>query len=237
MEKCLAPGKHLAKQRILVIAPLSHRVEQKSQQVEAEHTGRQGLLAMTKVVLQMVPLGLEHVVVVVCDLPAATTRLRNRHNVVIVQAMIGDTAMVRELFARCGMDDRDLEPMDRQGIVTTAQAHVVEGAHHRHFREATIPVASFTLGHTVVGLPKRQALRERGMRVGRTRQDEGETVLEHQRTQGLVAGEILAQSGHTVGCHVRGMLVNPAGACRPFAVLFGMPVLRHDVLGGQGKDL
>jgi hypothetical protein len=193
MEKCRAPGKHLAKQRIRVIAPLSHRVEQKSQQVEAEHTGRQGLLAMTKVVLQMVPLGREHGVVCVCDLPAATTRLRNRHHVVIVQAMIGETALVRELCARCGLDDRDLAPMDRQGIVTTAQAYVVEGAHHRHFREATIPVASCTLGQTVVGLPQRQALRERGMSVGLPRQDAGATVLEHQRTQGLVAGEILAQ--------------------------------------------
>src|SRR2546428_13210855 len=93
MEKRLAPGKHLAKQRILVIAPLQHRVEQKGQQVEAKHTGRQVLLAMPKVVLQMVPLGLEHVVVFVCDLPPPTTRLRNIHNVVIVQAMIGDTAI------------------------------------------------------------------------------------------------------------------------------------------------
>jgi hypothetical protein len=107
--------------------------------------------------------------------------------------MIGDTALVRELFARFGMDNRDLEPMDRQGIVTTSQAHVVDGAHHRHFREATMPVASFTRGSPVVGLPKRHALRERGMGVGLPRQDAGETVLEPQRTKGLVAGEIIAQ--------------------------------------------
>ncbi len=91
--------------------------------------------------------------------------------------MIGDTAIVIELFARFGMDDRDLEPIDRQGIVTTSQAHVVDVAHHRHFREATIPVASFTRSYPVVGLPKRQALIERGMGVGLTRQDEVETVL------------------------------------------------------------
>src|SRR3989454_7125148 len=121
MEKRLAPGKHLAKQRVLVIAPLQHRVEQKGQQVEAEHTCRQVLLAMTKVVLQMVTLGLEHVVVFVFDLPPPTTRLRNVYNVVIPQAMIGDTAIVIELFARFGIDDRDLEPIDRQGIVTTSQ--------------------------------------------------------------------------------------------------------------------
>jgi hypothetical protein len=32
--------------------------------------------------------------------------------------MIADTAIVRELFARGGIDDRDVEPIDRQGIVT-----------------------------------------------------------------------------------------------------------------------
>ena len=85
MEKRLAPGKHLAKQRVLGIAPLPHRVEQKGQQVEAEHTGRHGLLAMTQVVLQMVTLGLEHVVGFVFDLPPPTTRLRNVHHVVIAR--------------------------------------------------------------------------------------------------------------------------------------------------------
>ena len=70
----------------------------------------------------MVALGLEHVVIFVFDLPAPTARLRNVHDVVRRQAMIGDTAIVIELFARFGIDDRDLEPIDRQGIVTTAQA-------------------------------------------------------------------------------------------------------------------
>jgi hypothetical protein len=49
---------------------------------------------MTKVVLQMIALGLEHVVVFVFDLPPPTTRLRNVHNVVSRQAMIGEIAEV-----------------------------------------------------------------------------------------------------------------------------------------------
>ena len=69
----------------------------------------------------------------------------------------GDTAIVIELFTRGGIDDRDLEPIDRHSIRTTAQAHVVDVAHHRHFREAPIPVVPFMCGHRVVGLPKRQA--------------------------------------------------------------------------------
>jgi hypothetical protein len=35
MKKRLAPGKHTTKQRVLLFAPLPHRVEQKDQQVEA----------------------------------------------------------------------------------------------------------------------------------------------------------------------------------------------------------
>jgi len=40
-----------------------------------------------------------------------------------------------------------------------------------------------------------------------------------------------------MGGDALGVLLKPAFACGPFAVLCGMPVLRHDVLGGQGKDL
>ena len=40
-----------------------------------------------------------------------------------------------------------------------------------------------------------------------------------------------------MGRHLLGMFGQPAFAYRPFAVLFGMPVLRHDVLKGQGDDL
>lgn len=115
MEKRLAPGKHATQQRVPGIAPLQHRVAQQGQQVEAEHTRREVPLAVTKVVLQMVALGLEHGGVFVCDLPPPTTRLRNVHNGVNRQAMSGDTAIVRQLFARCGIDDRALEPMDRHG--------------------------------------------------------------------------------------------------------------------------
>src|SRR5215510_7961649 len=81
MEKRLPSGKHLAQQRVLVIVPLQHRMEQKGQQVEAEQKRRQILLAMPKVVLQMIALGLEHIVVFVFDLPPATTCLRHVHRV------------------------------------------------------------------------------------------------------------------------------------------------------------
>ena len=40
-----------------------------------------------------------------------------------------------------------------------------------------------------------------------------------------------------MGRYLRGMCGQPAFAGRSFAVLFGMPVLRHDVFRGQGDDL
>ncbi len=237
MEKRPAPGQHATQQRVLVIAPLQHRVEQQGQQSEAEHKRREGLLAVTKVVLEMVALGLAHVGVFVGDLPPPTPRWRNVHNVVNRQAMMGDRAMVLPLFTRFGMDDRAVAPMDRPGIGTTAQEHVVDVPPQRHCRAAPMPAASCTRGHPVGGLPKRQALIERGMGVGLTRQDEGKTVVSPQRTQGLVAGEIIAQSGDAMGRDLLGMFGQPAFAGRSFAVLVGMPVLRHDVCRGQGDAL
>jgi hypothetical protein len=44
MEKRLTPGNHLAKQGVLVIAPLQHRMEQKGSEIQAEHTRREILL-------------------------------------------------------------------------------------------------------------------------------------------------------------------------------------------------
>src|SRR5712692_9762226 len=177
LEKRLAPGTHLAQQRVLGIAPFQHRMEQKGQEVETEQKRREIGLAMTTVVLQMIALGLEDVVVVVVDLPPPTPRVGNVHYVVSRQAMSRDTAMVIQLFARFGLDDGKVEPMDGPSIVTAAQAYVVDGAYPRHFREAPIAVASFMRGHGVGGLPKRSALIEFGMGVGCTRKDEGAPML------------------------------------------------------------
>jgi len=40
-----------------------------------------------------------------------------------------------------------------------------------------------------------------------------------------------------MGGHLSGMGAKPAFARSAFTVLFGMPILRHDVLRGQGNDL
>jgi hypothetical protein len=91
--------------------------------------------------------------------------------------MIGATASVIELLARFGVDDCDRKPRDCHGIDTTAPEHVGEVAHHRHCREAPIPVVPFTRGHRVVGLPQGSARIELGMGVGFARKNKMETLL------------------------------------------------------------
>jgi hypothetical protein len=66
--------------------------------------------------LQMVALR-AHIVRFVVDLSSAPISWCNGRAGVRAQAMLGDTAGVRQWYARCGIDYRDLAPIDRQGIV------------------------------------------------------------------------------------------------------------------------
>ena len=178
MEKRLTPGEHLAKQGIVMIAPFQDRMEQKGEEIETEHDRGEILLAVAKIMLQMVPFGLKHIVIFVFDLPAPTPCVGDGRDVVRAQAMIGDKAVVIQLFARFSIDYCDLEPIDRQGSVTPTQEDVVNIAHQRCFRVAPIPLASFVRGHATRGLPEGQALVELGMGVRLARQDEVAPVVE-----------------------------------------------------------
>jgi hypothetical protein len=192
---------------------------------------------MTKVVLQVVPRGLEDMVVCVFDLPSPAPRLGNGHDVVSRQAVIGATARVIQLFPRVGVDDGEVAPMDRHGLGTTAPEDVVHGAHHGHCREAPIAGACCMRDDRLGGVPKCSALIACGRGVGLTRQDAVETMLADQRTKGLVAGEIIAQEGDAMGCHLRGMGGQPALTRGAFTVLFVMAVLWHNGRWRQGNDL
>ena len=65
MEKRLTPGEYLAKQGKVMIAPFQDRMEQKGEEIETEHDRCEVLLAVAKIMLQMVPFGLKHIVIFV----------------------------------------------------------------------------------------------------------------------------------------------------------------------------
>jgi hypothetical protein len=163
--------------------------------------------------------------------------LRHLHDVVSIQARIGDKAVVREWFTCGGLHEREFEPIDRHGLVTPAQQHIIDVPIQPHCRAAAIPTTAFKRGDPVVGLPKRQPLIECGMGVGLAHQEEVQALLAGQGTTWLFAGEISAQQGHLIRRHGWGMGGQPPCARSLCAVLFVMPVLRHDGLGGQGEDL
>ena len=68
-------------------------------------------------------------------------------------------------------------------------------------------------------LPKGDALRERGMGIGLADQEEVAAVVERQRTQGLVPGEVIAEQGDAVRGHMLGVCVHPPCARHTLAVL------------------
>jgi hypothetical protein len=101
-------------------------MEKKGDEIEAEQKRCQVLLAVTKVMLDMIALRLEHVVIFVFDLPPPPTGLGKVGHVVICYGMIGDKAVVVELFAGGRMDRGDLEPIARQSTFATSQEHLVD---------------------------------------------------------------------------------------------------------------
>ena len=120
VEKGLTSHKRLPQQRLFVITPLHHGMEKQGEQVEAEQKRREILLAMTKMMRDMVALGFDPVVVFVCDLPAPTTRVCDLRDVFSAQAMMGDQAVVREWLARLGIDRGARQPRHCQGPWATS---------------------------------------------------------------------------------------------------------------------
>ena len=237
VEKGLATGEHLAKQGVLLITPLQHRMERKGEQVQAEHRGREILLAVAEVMFEMVALGLEDVVVFVFNLPPSTAGLGHFGHVCHTETVIGDKGVVVELCGRFGIDYGHLDPIDRERVLTVLQQDLIDEAIDGHFRQTPFPTPLFTLGDGTLGLPKGQAFIQLGMRIRLTHQDKVETLVERQRTKRLLAVEIIAQQGHVMRHQCRRMLCNPTFACSLLTVLFPMTILRHDVFGGEGDDL
>src|SRR6266699_5769760 len=123
-----------------------------------------------------------------------------------------------------GLEHGDLNPIDRERLLTVLKQHIIDEAIERHFCHRTIPAALFTLHHDLLGLPKGQPFIKLGMRVRLTHQDKVETMVESQGTKRLFAVEIIAQQGYVMrdeGCR---MVRDPPFASGLLTVLFCMTV-------------
>lgn len=119
VEQALSRGQLLAQEPVFVVHPLQYGVGQKSQDDEAGQQGRQVLLAVAKVVREVVALGLQRVVVLVFDLPAAASCRDDLGDVTVVQRQAGrEGVAVPHLAAVVGGDE--LAPVDLLGVVGVA---------------------------------------------------------------------------------------------------------------------
>ena len=108
-------------------AKISRGVEGERKQIEGNQNAGQGLLAVSKVVLKIVSVGLEHVEGLVLDLPASPAAGGKLGDGIGRDRKIGDEAVVIGPLS-LGIESLDGEPVDRDGIVRGAQRHGVEPA-------------------------------------------------------------------------------------------------------------
>jgi hypothetical protein len=69
-----------------------------------------------------------------------------------------------------------------------------------------------------------------------TDEDERAALRQDLLAERLMAVQIIAQHGGAPRCQLRPPALQPTRACLELAVLFGLSVLRHDELRGQGQD-
>ena len=81
LEESAASSQSLADGLVFLIHQFQDRVHQEGQQVERKEEGSQVLLAVSKVVLDMIALGFEDVIVLVLDLPAGPAVQGNGFNI------------------------------------------------------------------------------------------------------------------------------------------------------------
>jgi len=104
-------------------AEISGGVECEGEQVEGDKDTGKGFLAVSKVVLEMVSVGLEHVEGLVLDLPSCPSAGGQFSDGVGRDREIGDEAVVVGSLA-LGVEDLDREPIDQDGIGGGTQRHL-----------------------------------------------------------------------------------------------------------------
>lgn len=98
------------------IGHIENGVQQESQQVEREQNGREIVLAVTKVVFQMIAIVLQDVMALVLGFPAGTTGVDGGDHARVVEEMIGNELVEVESFPGFLLHNRDFTPVDQEGI-------------------------------------------------------------------------------------------------------------------------
>lgn len=123
-----APRRQLSAHALVaLIAEIKQRMGEKRQQDETGKQVGQMLLAVAVVVLKAIAFGLERIVVLVLDLPAAAPCGDDGDDVVLVQRNGAGPSVAVEHLAR-GIARGQFAPADLEGIVAVAQWQLIEPA-------------------------------------------------------------------------------------------------------------
>src|SRR3989304_9594037 len=126
---------------------------------------------MTEVVLEVIPLGLEGIVVLILDLPPASARLNDRLYIGVAEQVGGHPRVVERLLSLLVYDDH-LRPIELKCIRVTGQGDAVDPASDVGLMRAAVPHHRPSLMKILFRITEPDPVRQPWMRGRFTDQDE-----------------------------------------------------------------
>jgi len=214
------------------IADVANGMEGEGQQVQAHQDGCEILLPVSEVVLKVVTLVLQDIERLVLDFPPGPATGGKFDDGVGTDGQIGDKVVAIRRLA-LGIDDLDLEPVDRQRIPAVAQRHAPQPA--IAMNEALLATLNRLLEHRQGGAD--QVFLDRLVRL-RLADEQDVAGGRHNGLADRLSGEQVVAEVDRIE---RGIALTMGGQpplCRPIlAILLLRPVPRDDEFGIQRDNL
>ena len=194
MKKGFAGTEFLADELVLTVGQVKNGVQQKGEQVEQYEDGGQVLLAMAIVVLQMIAVVLEHVVVLVFNLPASSARGNDGKQRLLREGVAGGEGVLVDALTDIFPMDGHLTPVDMQGVQAVTQRELISIAAMPDFGIACSPATQGVLGQAIDPAEQIHLFVERQVGVRFAGHDEVHFMLEQHLTEGLFTVKIIGQN-------------------------------------------
>lgn len=229
---------------VSIIQPFKRGMGEEGQQAEGGQKIGQMLLAVGKVMVEMIAVVLEDIIVFIFDFPTGTTSGDGLHDIVFVNGVrCGPRITAYKLLFAIG--DGDFAPVHQQGIVAIAERYLVNIA--VAFSQALLAVPTAFLKYLdFAGAGKIfHPFVQQGMGIGFTDKEEVHLLLPDRLTKRLVAIQVIAQQGNAPGCVMAAPGSQPTLCRRQLAILFLLAILcanklrrqwHHAALPGRDDD-
>ena len=116
-------------------------MEEKCQDIEKQQCLGQILLAMTEVVFEVIPLGLQSIVILILDLPPTPSGRHNRLHILFSDEEVGNEGKLVGHISLL-VEDGDLSPVDLEAVGTAVERNLIHKAIHNLAVRPSRPVLS-----------------------------------------------------------------------------------------------